>query len=1210
MNPPSGKNGNRGKLRRLTGSLVGGLALVCAFVLPSSAGATTVTFNYTGAPESWTVPYGVTSATFNLYGAQGRGFGPGSSAQGGRGGWARATIPVTANSVVTFRVGGRGVANGGGYNGGGSGGYGGGGATDIRIGGDALADRVLVAGGGGGGGFSCLNNNVTVIAVGGDGGGVNGWSGNNTGCSPSGSGGTSTHGGSPGGTLGQGGGGGPSGGGGGYYGGGGSLPGYANGGPGGGGSSYGPAGFSTSSGLREGDGTATVTFEVTDTRNLFASAVGPGDGFVSSSPAGIDCGVSEAPGHDDCTEAYGKDQPVTVTANPSPGSVFDQWIGPGPCSGNTNPICSTTLNQVNPGDPKIVSARFKVPPVTRTFQYTGEAVQWTMPYGASSATIDLYGAQGGGPGGRFIGGKGGRATATIFPAVGTVFWLRVGGAGGAQSGGFNGGGTSPSGPNAYGGGGATDLRTGNDTIADRILVAGGGGGGGQNCDDQSVVATGGSGGGATGGPGDLNFAEGDPPAGCNIYRATGGTQTQKGSFQTGYPPVGGPQNEGGSGSNGGGGGGGYYGGGGTNGPGGGGSSYGPFGYTTESGVREGNGLATITYTLTNTTGLEVGASGPGDGYVSSEPVGVDCGTTASHNTCYSIFGNGQPVTLTANPDSDSLFNSWGGDCSGTQPTCTVTLDQTRSVTSSFSHGPRKLTVTRPGNGAGGVTSTPAGIDCGTTCEANFPYGTAVTLTPGASTGSSFTGWTGACSGSGACSVTMDQARTVGATFTLQKRTLTLAKFENGSGTVVSSPAGINFPTGATSCLVDGKCVNAQFDYGTEVTLTPTAANGSTFTGWGGACQSFAIDQNCVVTMDQLNTAEAGFVLQKRTLEVAKTGSGTGGVTSATPGIDCGSDCSNDYDYGTEVTLNPTPGPNSLFTGWSGACTGTAACVVTLDQARQVTASFALEKRSLGVTRSGNGSGTVMSQPAGVACGGQCEGIEFDYGTEVTLSANPATSSDFSGWTGDCSGSGSTCIVTLDQARSVEATFTLQKRTLTVETSGTGSGTVGTDPAGPDFDFGTPVTLEAVPANGSTFTGWGGDCSGIVPTCTVDMSDARSVEARFTADPLPDPAPVIGQLRVAPRKVPLKGKKKSAIRRQGPAIRIRLSEASTVRFSLKPKPGKARNFRRKLKAGISKVRIPAGVRKLLRPGRFQLTAVATDNAGQSSNPRRTGFRVIR
>ena len=80
------------------------------------------------------------------------------------------------------------------------------------------------------------------------------------------------------------------------------------------------------------------------------------------------------------------------------------------------------------------------------------------------------------------------------------------------------------------------------------------------------------------------------------------------------------------------------------------------------------------------------------------------------------------------------------------------------------------------------------------------------------------------------------------------------------------------------------------------------------------------------------------------------------MTSAAAGIDCGSDCSNDYDYGTEVTPNATPGPNSLFTGWSGACAGTAACVVTPDQARQVTASFALEKRSPGVTRSGNGSG--------------------------------------------------------------------------------------------------------------------------------------------------------------------------------------------------------------------------------------------------------------
>ena len=199
-----------------------------------NASAVTVNFAYTGAPQTWTVPYGVTSATFNLYGAQGHGFGPGSAARGGEGGWAKKTFSVTPNTQIIVRVGGEGGTWTGGFNGGGYGARGGGGATDIRIGGDSLADRVLIAGGGGGGGFSCLAGGVTAIAVGGYGGGLTGGSGNNTGCSPSGTGGTQSAGGSPGGTLGQGGSGGPSGGGGGYYGGGGAIEGYSNGGPGGG----------------------------------------------------------------------------------------------------------------------------------------------------------------------------------------------------------------------------------------------------------------------------------------------------------------------------------------------------------------------------------------------------------------------------------------------------------------------------------------------------------------------------------------------------------------------------------------------------------------------------------------------------------------------------------------------------------------------------------------------------------------------------------------------------------------------------------------------------------------------------------------------------------------------------------------------------------------------------------------------------------------
>ena len=76
------------------------------------------------------------------------------------------------------------------------------------------------------------------------------------------------------------------------------------------------------------------------------------------------------------------------------------------------------------------------------------------------------------------------------------------------------------------------------------------------------------------------------------------------------------------------------------------------------------------------------------------------------------------------------------------------------------------------------------------------------------------------------------------------------------------------------------------------------------------------------------------------LSVAKDGSAAGTVTSTPAGIACGSDCSESYAAGTSVTLVATPDAGATFTGWSGACTGTGTCSVTLDADRTVTASFA------------------------------------------------------------------------------------------------------------------------------------------------------------------------------------------------------------------------------------------------------------------------------
>lgn len=121
-------------------------------------------FAFTGAPELFVVPECVTRVTVELWGAQGgpsrcgveAGYDlPDVQEDGGRGGWLRAELPVSSGELLVVHVGGRGGLDGApGWNGGGRGGAwggGGGGASDVRVGGASLADRVLVAGGGGGG---------------------------------------------------------------------------------------------------------------------------------------------------------------------------------------------------------------------------------------------------------------------------------------------------------------------------------------------------------------------------------------------------------------------------------------------------------------------------------------------------------------------------------------------------------------------------------------------------------------------------------------------------------------------------------------------------------------------------------------------------------------------------------------------------------------------------------------------------------------------------------------------------------------------------------------------------------------------------------------------------------------------------------------------------------------------------------------------------
>jgi Divergent InlB B-repeat domain/Abnormal spindle-like microcephaly-assoc'd, ASPM-SPD-2-Hydin len=176
------------------------------------------------------------------------------------------------------------------------------------------------------------------------------------------------------------------------------------------------------------------------------------------------------------------------------------------------------------------------------------------------------------------------------------------------------------------------------------------------------------------------------------------------------------------------------------------------------------------------------------------------------------------------------------------------------------------------------------------------------------------------------------------------------------------------------------------------------------------------------------------------LAVSKAGAGAGTVTTSPAGILCGVRCSAAFARGTAVTLTATPATGSSFTGWSGGgCSGTDTCTVMMIAARSVTATFAMPSFVLTVSKSGPGTGTVTSAPAGIACGATCSAT-FAGRTVVTLTTAPATGSRFSGWRGSgCSGT-ETCTVMMSEVRSVTAIFAVPTLPLSVSPATGGSGT--------------------------------------------------------------------------------------------------------------------------------------------------------------------------
>ncbi len=196
----------------------------------------------------------------------------------------------------------------------------------------------------------------------------------------------------------------------------------------------------------------------------------------------------------------------------------------------------------------------------------------------------------------------------------------------------------------------------------------------------------------------------------------------------------------------------------------------------------------------------------------------------------------------------------------------------------------------------------------------------------------------------------------------------------------------------------------RYDEDTSVTVTATPDEGYRIASWGDDCNA-ASGTTCTLTMDADKTASVTFeALPQHTLT---TSAGANGSIDPAAG-------EHSYAVGTSVTVTATPDAGYRIASWGDDCSqvsGTT-CELTMDADKTASVTFEPATHTLTVTEMGAG-GSVT--PAGTTT--------HDSGTEVTLTAswNDATHS-FTGWGGGCSGTSSTCVLTMDADKTVTATF--------------------------------------------------------------------------------------------------------------------------------------------------------------------------------------------
>ncbi|WP_237426793.1 IPTL-CTERM sorting domain-containing protein [Delftia sp. CH05] len=406
----------------------------------------------------------------------------------------------------------------------------------------------------------------------------------------------------------------------------------------------------------------------------------------------------------------------------------------------------------------------------------------------------------------------------------------------------------------------------------------------------------------------------------------------------------------------------------------------------------------------------------------------------------------------------------------------------------------------------------------------------------------FSGWGGACSGTGACQPVVLGATTVSANTTLITYAITTTATTGGSMSCTPNPVphgqaagctatpqmGFQFTGWTGDCAGTGACqftnvtsahsVGATFAPITYAIATPAVTGGSVnctanpvphgqdticvaspamgyhFTHWSGDCAGTA--SACILyNVTSPRSVGATFVLN--TYFIGIVPAPANGTVTCTP---------NPVTHGQDASCTATPDAGYHFASWSGDCTGTGACQFTsVTASRTVSATFTPNTHSIATPAAVNGTVTCTPNPV-------------THGQDASCTATPNAGYHFTSWSGDCTGTGACQLTNVTSPRSVGATFALNTYSIGIVPA-PANGTVTCTPN--PVTHGQDASCTATPDTGYHFTSWSGDCAGAGACQLTNVTSPRSVSATFALNTYPisiTPAPANGTVTCAPNPV--------------------------------------------------------------------------------------------